>query len=118
MGRSPGPSEEEFQDQVIQLARLLRWRVAHFRSVRIQRQDGAVYWSCPVQADGKGFPDLVLVKPPRILVAELKVGKNACTLEQAAWIEAFVLCGVQTFVWRPENWKEIESELGVYHENR
>lgn len=112
-----GPSEGEFQDQVIQLALLLRWRVGHFRSVRCVRQDGAIFWQCPVQPSGpmggKGFPDLVLIKPPRIIVAELKVGRNVCTSEQAAWVEAFIRCGIQTFVWRPEDWKEIERELGV-----
>ena len=46
-------SERELQDAVIQLARLLGWRVAHFRPAMTTRG-----WRTPVSADGAGFPDL------------------------------------------------------------
>jgi hypothetical protein len=52
-------SEAQFQQQVIDLARLCGYRVAHFRTVRVQRKGGSVYYTTPVQADGAGWPDLV-----------------------------------------------------------
>jgi len=48
-------SEADFQTRVIDLARQLGWRVAHFRKTRVQRKDGSTFWETPVAADGKGF---------------------------------------------------------------
>jgi hypothetical protein len=106
-------SESEFQNQVIAFAKLNRWRVAHFRKVQIQRRDRSVYWETPVAADGKGFPDLLLLKEHRIMVVELKVGRNAATPEQSAWLAAFDRAHVEVHVWYPEEWPEIERVLSL-----
>lgn len=50
----PSISEAELQSAVIELARTLGYRVAHFRAART-----AQGWRTPVEADGAGFPDLV-----------------------------------------------------------
>lgn len=92
-------SELEFQAAVIEAARLLGWRVAHFRPARTRRG-----WRTPVQGDGRGFPDLVAVHPGRgaPLVRELKAGGRAkLSREQAAWLADFEACGVDAGVWRP-----------------
>lgn len=65
---APLTTEAMFQIEIIELARILGWRVAHFRPA--QTRHG---WRTPVAADGKGFPDLVLVRE-RVIYAELKVG--------------------------------------------
>lgn len=106
-----GVSEAEFQTAVIDLAHTLGWRVAHFRKVRVQRKGGATYWETPVAADGKGFLDLELVRGPRLLKVELKVGKNPLTPEQKAWIAAYEETAVEVYVWRPENWGELRRIL-------
>ena len=99
-------TEAEFTRQVIAFARLHGWRVAHFRSARTARG-----WRTPVQGDGKGFPDLILVGHSRIIVAELKVGRKTLTADQTEWIAAFVLAGAGAYVWYPSDWPEIESVL-------
>ncbi len=100
------PPEETFLRQVIQLARLLGWRSFHCRPARTARG-----WRTPVQGDGKGFPDLILLKGTQIIVAELKAGKNKITREQQAWIAAWKAVGARGFVWRPEDLYAIQAIL-------
>jgi hypothetical protein len=101
-------TEVEFLRQVIGLAQLFGWRVAHFRPA--QTKTGR--WITAVQGDGKGFPDLVLVRKGRIVIAELKVGKNRTTPDQQKWLAAFrEVQGVAVYEWRPCDWGEIESVL-------
>jgi hypothetical protein len=107
MGLS-APTEADFTRQVLALARLCRWRAAHFRP-GLTRSGG---WATAVQGDGAGFPDLILVKPGRVVVAELKVGRNRPTPGQRAWLQAFESAGVPAYVWRPEDWPEVERVLG------
>lgn len=94
--------------QIIQLARLYGWRVAHFRPA--WSKDGKRCMTA-VQADGKGFPDLVLVKRCRLLFAEVKV-KSRLSPEQQEWIDALTNCmRCEMYVWKPENWNEIQEIL-------
>src|SRR5262249_33147361 len=97
----------EFTRQVIQLARLHGWRVAHFRPARTVRG-----WWTAVQGDGVGFPDLVLVRGGTVLVAELKVGNNRLSPPQRAWLAAFAAAGIPAHVWRPADWPQVERLLG------
>src|SRR5262245_40829737 len=100
-------SEAAFQRQVIELARLCGWRVAHFRPARTARG-----WRTPVQGDGKGFPDLLLVRGDVLAVAELKADDAwPPEADQATWLAAFARVGVQVFIWRPRHWPEIEAFL-------
>ena len=94
--------EKELQTGVIDVARLFGWRVAHFRSVPVKRGPRVV-WETPVQADGAGFPDLVLVRD-RVLWIELKVGKNTLSAVQAAWLEALRSAGQEVYVWTDVDW--------------
>ena len=105
-------TEEQFQSQVIELARYSGWKCAHFRGVRIQRKNGTVYYQTPVQADGAGFPDLVLLRPPRIIYAELKSDKGRASPEQDEWLRALAECsGNEVYLWRPRDLDEIENVL-------
>lgn len=100
-------TERDFQRQVIDLAHLFRWTVAHFRPGMTKRGT----WCTAVQGDGAGFPDLVLIRPPKLIVAELKVGTNKPTAAQETWLDLFRGCGVPAYVWRPEMWAEIVEKL-------
>lgn len=100
-------TEAEFQTAVIERARSLGWKVAHFRPARTA--DGG--WVTPVSADGKGFPDLIMVRGKRIIAAELKFGYNKPTPEQLDWLAKFAAAGGMTFVWYPCDWAEIVSVL-------
>lgn len=92
-------TEAQLQAAVIELAQLLGWKVAHFRPARTKDS-----WRTPVAADGKGFPDLVLVKGERLLVVELKSESGRLTDEQRDWLADLRGAGVDVRVWRPSNW--------------
>lgn len=105
MASGTGPTEAEFTRQVLELAKLHGWRTAHFRPGRTKSG-----WKTAVSGDGKGFPDLILLRREDMIVAELKVGRNKLTKEQTAWLMAFDnLC--QVYVWHPSHWREIEDIL-------
>ncbi len=98
-------AESAFQSQLIEVAHLCGWRVAHFRPART-----AHGWRTPVAADGQGFPDLILVRD-RVVVAELKAGKGRVRPAQDAWLEAFRVAGVEAYVWKPSDFDEAVAVL-------
>lgn len=103
-------SEAGFQKAVIDLARLNGWMVAHFRTA--MNRDGT--WVTPVAADGKGFPDLVLVHPIRgVLFRELKTDRGQVSKEQALWINYLGVARANVTVWRPRDWDTIVATLTV-----
>lgn len=92
-----GISEKQFQAQVLQLARLTGWLCYHTHDSR---------------RSAPGFPDLVLIRPPAIIFAELKSAAGKLRPEQKVWLEILQRCpGVKVFVWRPSSWKEIQETL-------
>lgn len=111
MTRRLGP-EEALLSQVIDLAHIYGWRVAHFRPARVGKS-----WRTPVQGDGKGFPDFVLARDGRVIFAELKSNTGKLSDEQQEWLHA--LAGEwetpnhKVYVWRPRDWDEIVATLRV-----
>jgi hypothetical protein len=95
-------SEKEFQQMIVDLATYLGY--LHYHTHDSRR-------SVP------GFPDLVLIRPvredrsARLLISELKVGKNTPTPAQRLWLSAFAACGIETYVWYPRDWDEIVEVL-------
>ena len=89
-------SEANLQAAIVDLARLLRWRVAHFRPAQNGRGD----WRTAVSADGAGFPDLVLARNGVVIFAELKSQKGRISPTQEAWLAALP----HSLVWRPADW--------------
>jgi hypothetical protein len=108
MIRLPPLTESDWQRQVIDFARLHGWRVAHFRPGLNRRGE----WQTAVQGDGEGFPDLVLVKPGRCIVAELKSDIGRVSEEQRAWLRSFEAAGVPAYTWKPKDWAEVQAVLG------
>ncbi len=103
----PPQSEANFQRQVIQLAKLYRWRVAHFRPARTEHG-----WRTPVEADGNGFPDLVLIRGLRLVIIELKSDRGKLSREQQDWLDAFdAVPGVEVVEARPADWHYLEQLL-------
>jgi len=99
--------ERDFQRAVVELARLMGWRVHHTRPALTQRGR----WLTPIQGDA-GFPDLVLCRPPRLILAELKRVGGKLTAEQQAWLEALQACaGVECYLWTPNDWDAIVRML-------
>lgn len=106
MATLPQQSEAALQAQIIELARLLNFRVAHFRAARTEKG-----WRTPVAADGAGFPDLTLCKPGRLIFVEVKSHRGRLSAAQREWIEALRAAGQEVYVWRPDDFDEIERVL-------
>lgn len=92
-------TEKRFMASVIKFAKVNKWRFYH---VFDSRRSVA------------GWPDLVLLRGDRMVVAELKVGGKKPTAAQLEWLDAFqeVKGNVEVYLWRPEDWPVIESVLG------
>lgn len=103
---NPPQPEAEFQVQVIDLAHLLGYRVAHFRRAVVGGR-----WMTPVAADGAGWPDLALTRMDRFLVIELKSNTGSLGKEQRTWLEALRAAGVETHVFKPRDWELIVETL-------
>lgn len=100
-------TERDFTSAILDPARVLHWRSAHFRPCRT-----AHGWATPVQGDGRGWPDVVLVRPPRIVAAELKVGGGRLSDDQRIWLKQLGGCpGVEVHVWVPADLDEIARVL-------
>jgi hypothetical protein len=106
-------TEEQFLNQIVDLAHLYGWKAAHFRGVRVQRANGTVFYQTPVQADGKGFPDLVLIKPGHpVIFAELKAKGGKLSPEQIDWLETLTQTkDIQVGIWYPEDFDVIHGIL-------
>jgi hypothetical protein len=105
VANAPGAmTERQWQQLVIDFARLTGWRVAHFRPAMVR----SGRWATPMQGD-VGFPDLILARNGEVVAAELKV-KGKVTPEQQAWIDE--LGGdVRACVWRPQDWPTVQLVL-------
>ena len=97
--RMPRITERDFLASVRSLAELLGWACYHtWQSIH----------------SPAGFPDLVMVRPPRIIFAELKVGKRQPTPAQERWLNLLRECpGVEAYLWRPEDWEQIQAILST-----
>lgn len=103
-------SERQFTAQVLAHARASGWLAAHFgNTVKIVRRGDK---TIPVpDKDAVGFPDLVLARHERLVVVELKIGKNKPSAEQVQWLFALAVAGAESHLWTPDDWKEIEEVL-------
>ena len=94
--------EVELQRNVEELFRLRGWLVHHTRVAR---------------GSEPGLLDLVMIRPPRVIFAELKTQKGQLDNRmrwtkggrrlptQKEWFEALQTCpGVEVYLWRPSDW--------------
>ncbi len=90
-------SEAEFQASVVEFAETAGWWVWHDRDSR---------------GNLAGLPDLILVRPPRVMFIELKKESGRVSAVQRAVLRMFDQCpGVETCLWRPSDWPEIARSL-------
>lgn len=86
--------EKTFQQQVINLARQLGWRVYHPYDSRR---------SVP------GYPDLTLVSTEHgVIWAELKTEKGRLSSAQREWLDHLTASGQTAVIWRPRDWASHE----------
>ena len=99
--RVTDPTEAQFTDQLIEVGRLLGYKVAHFRPAKTSRG-----WRTPVSGDGAGWPDLTFAKPGRLIFAELKSKVGKLSPEQTDWLALLEATGAESYVWRPAQFEE------------
>lgn len=101
-------TEDDLLTAVIDMAHLFGLTVAHFRPAKTERG-----WRTPVQADGKGYPDLTIVGPGGVLFRELKSATGKLSPEQAVWMYKLNEAGADVGRWRPADLTSgrIEREL-------
>ncbi|MBA2666074.1 MAG: VRR-NUC domain-containing protein [Trueperaceae bacterium] len=105
--RGPRIPESAFQAQFLTYASMNGWRSFHARPAQNRRGE----WGTAVAGDGKGFPDTVLLRDERIVVAELKAEGGTLRPDQRAWIAAWRLTPAEVYVWTPEDWSVIFKVL-------
>lgn len=98
-------TEAEFQAAVVALAALAGWQTMHVRRSVARQGQWATTTSVP------GWPDLILWKPGQFLAAELKSETGRLTKQQREVLDSLTAAGVDTRVWRPSAWPEIEATL-------
>lgn len=104
LGATAPLTEKQWQQRVVDFAKLKRWMVYHTFDSR---------------HSAAGFPDLVLVRAPRIIFAELKTDRAASKLTdtQQKWIDELMDCRaaslhLDVYVWRPADWSAVRVVLG------
>jgi hypothetical protein len=90
-------TEKDLMRNVTQLAQTLGYQVYHpWLSIHSER----------------GFPDMVIWKPGRFILAELKNEKGKLTDSQEEKIASLKACGVvEVYIWRPSQWDELVQVL-------
>ncbi len=82
--------ETEFQRRVIAEAEVAGWDV------------DLIYHAYDSRRSREGFPDLVMLRPPRLLVVELKMPGRRATGAQAKWLAAWgAIPSAEVYLWYP-----------------
>ena len=81
-------------------------------------------WRPPVSGHGKGFLDYIALRPPRIVVIELKNDTAPMTAEQLEWYTKWLACrskiktllgkwtvSPEVYLWRPDDFEGIVKLL-------
>jgi hypothetical protein len=103
--------ESVLLSQVMAYAAMRGWRAWHDQATNTPRRcrDCGSYQRIPRNAPG--LPDLILVRRPRLVIAEIKAEGGRVTPAQQRWLDEFAACGVETFTWFPHDWETIKEVL-------
>lgn len=104
----PRYSEKIFTKEVIAFAKFHRWKCAHFKAAIMPSGK----WATPVQGDGKGFFDLILVRDTKFMLVELKMHDGVFSDDQIEWFMAAQAAGISCDSWQPADWPKIRFILG------
>lgn len=98
------PTEQDFAESVVALARDCGWLACHFRPARTGKG-----WRTAIVGH-IGFPDIVAVHPStgRLVFAELKMRPETQKAgrpepHQQRWLDALAIRG-EVYVWRPDDY--------------
>lgn len=94
-------AEKELQAAVNDLATRFDWLTYHTN--RSDRSE-------------PGFPDLNMVRGPRLIYAELKTGTGKLSAPQMVWLTKLALSGrCEVYLWRPEHLPILGTLLSKKH---
>ena len=91
-------SETAFASQVEDLLEIYKWVWIHLRPARVRRGGRDVYETA--YSGHKGFLDYVALRPPRIVIFELKDQYKPLTPEQELWFKTWEDCQ-RTVIFEP-----------------
>jgi len=82
-------TEKQFEGQVKDLAKIYGWMYYHtWRSIH----------------SPAGFPDCLMVRPPRLIFAELKSEKGVVSPKQQEWLDILKqIPSAEVFLWRADD---------------
>ena len=104
-------TEKAFQASVERYARLMGWAIFHDVATNAPRACRHCKQPLNLPRNPAGFQDLLLIRPPRVVWAELKSERNRLTPDQRTWRDVLLGCGQEWYLWRPSSWPEIERVL-------
>lgn len=116
----PRQPEAHFQPQVIKLAELLGWRVRHDSATNQRRTCASCQQPLRCAVCGRelriirnaaGMLDLLLIRRPRVVWAEIKSDRGNLSPEQRAQLTELRACGQEAFVWRPKDFDTLTRIL-------
>jgi hypothetical protein len=106
------PSEKEFAQAVVDLARRCGWMVFRDVATNAHRRCPRCKETIHGPRNPPGWPDLVLVRE-RVIYVELKVGRGTLSPEQVAWRDALTTAGQEWHEWRPAQMQQIGEVLAA-----
>lgn len=111
LSASPRLDERRFQKQVTDLATLLGWRHWHDAATNAPRRCSSCGAVRRGPRNASGLPDLILIRRPRLIWAELKTDDGDVTPDQWSWLQDLAAAGQEVYLWRPSHWSQIERIL-------
>jgi hypothetical protein len=106
-------TETQFAKTVEDLLNLYHWHWIHLRPARVLRNGIEIYETA--YSGHKGFLDYLAIRPPRIVVAEIKGFNGKMTDEQQEWFDLWKqyedCAEVEVYLWRPGDFLEINKVL-------
>lgn len=89
-------TEKEWQELVVGFARLHGWWCYHTFDSRKSEA---------------GLPDLILMRPPELIIAELKSERGKVSSDQSQVLDSLRACGVEAPLWRPSDEAQMFARL-------
>ena len=102
-----GISETALASQVEDLMDRFGWKWMHIKPSIMQSGK----WATSMNKGGKGWLDYIAMRPPRIIVVELKDAYSKMTSEQKEWWALWEFLPVELYLWRSKDIEEIMEIL-------
>lgn len=111
-------SETAFASQVEDALTRFGWKWMHIKPSIMQSGK----WASSMNEGGKGWLDYIALRPPRMIVAELKDAYTKMSPEQEEWFDMWKECQLcydtskqvivpEVYLWRPDNIEDVISIL-------